>query len=431
MSWLKLSQGDVRKLIQSSVVSELSRLQDSKIRSPRAKIDIFVNLHKIIVDELSRLPPIQLKDSKPDVEALVGRKRLEVEMDDTSNRTSSRSSSQHGSTTPIAKDDSASHALASSVHDATSSSFFDAEPTKVSPIDILPSTKSTEKSKATSTSSADLILPLLIYVVVKYNIPRLSSHLLYVQRFRSDSLMRGEGAYCSTNIHAVIEFLNTVDLGTLGLNSQNILNYSSAEELPSTSSANKFGSPLKSRLVGVSARVTKENISQELDTLVDSANVALFQSINSMKSLFSPQGIPKTLEDVKQVLDGAGAVASKARGSLLRRGNNGSGNEVAQREMLDIAPGAEVPDDEDDGKFLEGKPSISDRLAGLRFGNDSKVSSAPSTQTKVDFCSVFSSPRASLITYYYFSLHFSLLYRDLLRLSQTLHHPLVFIQSQI
>lgn len=91
---------------------------------------------------------------------------------------------------------------------------------------------------------------------------------------------------------------------------------------------------------------------QEIDQFVDSANHAL---VNVVDLLFGPKGFaPKTIEDVKNVLDGAGTVASKARGSLLRRttasgegafrvgggGGGGEGGAGKQREMVDFVPGS-------------------------------------------------------------------------------------------
>jgi hypothetical protein len=76
---------------------------------------------------------------------------------------------------------------------------------------------SKKESAATSTPvSGDILLPLIIYAVVKSNPVRLVSHLLYVQRFRNKSL-GGEGSYCLVNLMAVVEFLEHVDLTALGL----------------------------------------------------------------------------------------------------------------------------------------------------------------------------------------------------------------------
>jgi hypothetical protein len=77
--------------------------------------------------------------------------------------------------------------------------------------------------RKTTVTSADAILPLLIYAVVQANPPKLVSHTMFVQRFRADSLMRGEGEYCLTNMDAVKHFLMHCDIASLGLGTDRIL----------------------------------------------------------------------------------------------------------------------------------------------------------------------------------------------------------------
>lgn len=69
-----------------------------------------------------------------------------------------------------------------------------------------------------SSSSADFILPTLIYTLIispptqDFNI---ISNLFFIQRFRAKKAIDGEAAYCLTNLEAAISFLETVDLATL------------------------------------------------------------------------------------------------------------------------------------------------------------------------------------------------------------------------
>jgi hypothetical protein len=71
-----------------------------------------------------------------------------------------------------------------------------------------------------STSSADEILPTLIYALI--TLPPVSlnviSDLMFIQRFRGSSRMDGETAYCLVNLEAAISFLETVDLSSLRAN---------------------------------------------------------------------------------------------------------------------------------------------------------------------------------------------------------------------
>lgn len=64
--------------------------------------------------------------------------------------------------------------------------------------------------------SGDVLLPMIIFSVVKANPPHLVSNLLYTQRFRNQSI-GGEEGYCLINLMAVAEFLENVDLAALGL----------------------------------------------------------------------------------------------------------------------------------------------------------------------------------------------------------------------
>ncbi|KAF1948011.1 hypothetical protein EJ02DRAFT_429753 [Clathrospora elynae] len=68
-----------------------------------------------------------------------------------------------------------------------------------------------------ATSSADEILPTLIYALITMPPVYLNviSDLKFIQRFRGSSRMDGETAYCLVNLEAAISFLETVDLSSL------------------------------------------------------------------------------------------------------------------------------------------------------------------------------------------------------------------------
>ena len=68
-----------------------------------------------------------------------------------------------------------------------------------------------------ATSSADEILPTLIYALITLPPVNLNviSDLKFIQRFRGASRMDGETAYCLVNLEAAISFLETVDLSSL------------------------------------------------------------------------------------------------------------------------------------------------------------------------------------------------------------------------
>jgi hypothetical protein len=66
-------------------------------------------------------------------------------------------------------------------------------------------------------SSADEIMPMLIYTLITSPPQGINviSNLYFIQRFRSESKIDGETAYCLTNLEAAITFLETVDLVSL------------------------------------------------------------------------------------------------------------------------------------------------------------------------------------------------------------------------
>lgn len=68
-----------------------------------------------------------------------------------------------------------------------------------------------------SSSSADEILPTLIYTLITSPPENLNiiSDLLFIQRFRSSRKIDGEAAYCLTNLEAAVSFLENVDLSSL------------------------------------------------------------------------------------------------------------------------------------------------------------------------------------------------------------------------
>lgn len=66
-------------------------------------------------------------------------------------------------------------------------------------------------------SSADEIMPMLIYTLITSRPEGINvmSNLYFIQRFRNESKVDGEAAYCLTNLEAAITFLETVDLASL------------------------------------------------------------------------------------------------------------------------------------------------------------------------------------------------------------------------
>ncbi|KAI9303391.1 hypothetical protein BJ944DRAFT_183470 [Cunninghamella echinulata] len=74
-----------------------------------------------------------------------------------------------------------------------------------------------DASPKISTASADVLLPLLIFTIVKSNPTNFVSNLKFIQRFRRPGQLVGQANYCLTNILAAVSFLETTNLVGLGL----------------------------------------------------------------------------------------------------------------------------------------------------------------------------------------------------------------------
>ncbi|KAF8324324.1 uncharacterized protein EI90DRAFT_3157462 [Cantharellus anzutake] len=202
----------------------LEKLHDRDHHSPRAKAEVLLAVHKEIVEALSSLPPLRLKPEN---------EKMQPEPADFTASHSTRDPSilstkfREGSEmhqglikeaelkqlSPLAspravldksplRDDSAS--IPSQVGINITSESPERAPTKT-----LSPTKKTPVN-------TDVILPIIIYSIVKANPIQLVSHLLFIERYRSRKV-GGEESYCLVNFLAAVEFLEHVDMQALGL----------------------------------------------------------------------------------------------------------------------------------------------------------------------------------------------------------------------
>ena len=143
------------------------------------------------IDGLSKLPPIKLIPEKEKEKPSPYREELK-ELMSTSHKADNNNEHQDENQPSISLDSSS----------VSSSTLAPSKPTS-KPV------------------SGDLLLPFLIFSVVKSNPSHLVSHLLFTQRFRNqvwvESRSTGEESYCLINLMAVAEFLENVDLAALGL----------------------------------------------------------------------------------------------------------------------------------------------------------------------------------------------------------------------
>ncbi|KAI0917915.1 hypothetical protein AcV5_002728 [Taiwanofungus camphoratus] len=278
---------------------------DTACRAPADKAAILVAAHKIIVDGLSRLPPIRLKPEDEIVGEKTPRTASFERHDNRINRGEGTRGRHQGSETESIGDDVESSVVTThtdvpsptivlSHEESLAQTHF--EPPRISGTitasqddqHLSPTDRSSSRNVSPVRSgsprsalppptsptpvSGDIILPLMIFAVVKANPPRLVSNLLYIQRFRRQAASGGEEGYCLINLMAVAEFLENVDLAALGLgeSERTVISTAALTPIPLTRSVIRPGSePTSPQAVHASLR---GRVEQQVDAIAGSAN---------------------------------------------------------------------------------------------------------------------------------------------------------------
>ncbi|KAI6009657.1 hypothetical protein EDC04DRAFT_3146223 [Pisolithus marmoratus] len=234
---------------------------DLASRAPRDKATILVSAHKIIVEGLSKFPPLRLrsgespKTTPPPAEPPV--------------------------LSPTIEPGNALQVLVTSPTDIESD---DHNPTQIAESALFQRSPKVENTalptplpqpKTTSTPvSGDVLFPLLIFSVVKANPPHLVSHLLFTQRFRNQTF-GGEEGYCLINLMAVAEFLENVDLDALGLkDSQKVISTAELTPIPimrAVTATTPTTSEAASFFIGTPSGL-RGRVEQGVDVIAGSAN---------------------------------------------------------------------------------------------------------------------------------------------------------------
>ncbi|UZJ54838.1 hypothetical protein CBS101457_004158 [Exobasidium rhododendri] len=283
------SSGERETLIRAGLEDMVTRggvclqsLSDASCVSPGDKLAALVAAHKIIVEELGKLPRIEL------------------------------------------------------IEEAEAASKEDSEEPET------PSKATTASSQ--QTSSADLILPILIFCIIKSNPSRLVSNLLYIQRFRAEALIQGEASYCLVNVQAAVAFLENVEPVSLGLSGT--VDLVTAKDLeqrrwkggrdgaPSTvDGSNSVSMPMRMRsrvahevgeLAGISNRVITGVLGSSLGAfgkmMGAGTNLAMgfdaSRGVTTSKAAGETQSRKKSVEEIRGVLSGG---AAAKLGSVLNR----------------------------------------------------------------------------------------------------------------
>lgn len=292
--------------------SVLQSLQDPSCRAPVDKAATLVAAHNAAVEGLSRLPPIRLK---PDEELVVEDptpiaahfKRDVSGSHSTDNNSSVPSYAAKSPTLDLPEptldkllEEASTDALplpsdSSVIKSSDSQAYTD---TSVrSPNPSIQSPDATSSSHPTPESptdtkrthvASDLLLPFMIYSIVKANPPELVSHLLYIQRYRMRLCSDGEEAFCLINLLAVVEFLENVDLAALGLaDSARVLSVADLAPLPIGGQLHSE-SPVEE--ISAAARL-RGRVNQQVEELAGSANKVISgvvdSSFSALKGLLS------------------------------------------------------------------------------------------------------------------------------------------------
>ncbi|KAI0742030.1 hypothetical protein C8Q80DRAFT_1221824 [Daedaleopsis nitida] len=305
---------------------------DSVCRSPADKAATLVSVHKILVDGLSRLPPLRLKAEDEILEektpvASSFRKSVHDDEDEVDRSVSPPPAvivSPISDTHPSERATENSALLTPDDASGTSESTGASSTSPILTVSPPPEPSSAFASPAPAATpvSGDIILPLMIFAVVKANPPHLVSHLLFTQRFRRERAAGGEEGYCLINLMAVAEFLENVDLAALGLGESEKMVISTAEltPIPISRPGSESGSPR------VPQSSLRGRVEQQVDSLAGSANKVLTGVVDTsfgvLRALLpgqasNPQDVPTPPIDADQ--SAAPWNISQPRFGLLRR----------------------------------------------------------------------------------------------------------------
>ncbi|KAF8074643.1 hypothetical protein FPV67DRAFT_1665396 [Lyophyllum atratum] len=314
-------------------------------RSPGDKAAVLVQAHKLVVDGLSHLPPIRLmseEESKAQkakaAKLMRGKAEAPPREPDGTLRILMPMTSPRSTDTPNGVEDSISTVVevtpqnnddldlatphASARYSSPIPTIVEHQPDpesaeSSSPIPPASPVLSTVSPPSEATPvSGDVLLPMIIFAVVKANPPHLVSSLLYTQRYRNQSV-GGEESYCLINLMAVAEFLENVDLAALGLgDSDKVLSAADLTPIPLNRSPAVASTPLAS-VDGVpgSLRDRVEQANKVITGVVDSS-FGMLRSLLPTTAAVAPLTPP-----VDGVQSAAPWNAAKPGFGLLRREN--------------------------------------------------------------------------------------------------------------
>ncbi|KAF4611263.1 hypothetical protein D9613_006599 [Agrocybe pediades] len=368
--------------------------------NPGDKATILVAAHKVVVDGLSRLPPIRLiseddtSQEEPPLTAkpfttvkVAGLEPDNAEADLAPLAPQALSGNEDISSVNTSTTSPAGSAEPSSVPSYKSNPppplplrthpTSESEPTAVAPVPAAePKLKLSSPQKEPTPVSGDVLLPLIIFSVVKANPPHLVSNLLFTQRFRNQSV-GGEESYCLINLMAVAEFLENVDMAGLGLgDSDKVMSIADLTPIPLTRSPVSSETPLEpiDAYGGIRGRV-----GQQVDAIADSANKVISGVVDSSFGIlrsFMPVGGGAGVVDPKSPSGGRLTPGTPRHGfGLLRRESGFSIASLAASLPISRTRSNTTHQDEEAGQQLVtvSRPSSVKSRSSMRSGHSLRI----------------------------------------------------------
>jgi len=227
--------------------------------------------------------------------------------------------------------------------------------------------------------ASDVLLPLIIFAVVKANPAQLVSQLLFVQRFHK---VQGEEAFCLVNLMAVVEFLENVDLAALGLGEGKVISVEDLTPIPLLPhTETQVASSLPAASTGARLRGQAAELADSAGKLVSGVTGVVDTSFGVLRGLL-PTSLPMMQRPGTSapVMDKALADAqSEAPWNIERTGfgllRRASGFSIASIPAA-VFPrsasrlGQNAPPDVEEGQQLIDVPSRASSVHGLRVTSD-------------------------------------------------------------
>lgn len=266
----------------AKISSALQQLQDPGCRAPVDKAAVLVATHNTTVKGLAALPPIRLKpeDEPIDTEQTPlasafpdkGVTPQSLLLPDTPLPALSEDA-PHGVLPHAPRSSEPSLPISASAAEPASPP----APTPSAPaethVSSVTATSPVQSPSLRTPVASDVLLPFIIFSIVKANPTELVSHLLYVQRYRMRSAAGGEEGFCLINLLAAVEFLENVDLAALGLgDSARVMSVADLAPLPLAHSPFGGGVDVATEASLSAAARLRGRVEQQVGELTDTAN---------------------------------------------------------------------------------------------------------------------------------------------------------------